>query len=123
MPALYTRNETVAQGSGGAVLRRQAEARGQDAGERTTFEVRAEDDSYPIEVAAVEESGDVFCEIDGDEFNSRDCEESDTMPRTSSHWAWTGFPPMVGESGIKALIHATPMVLRLPLDCLLSSPS
>ncbi len=123
MPALYTRNETVARGAvaqyyGGR--RRRVAKRAPD--DRTDIEVKAEDDSCSIEVAALAGMGGVFGQIDRGEYDLQDWEESDNMPCTLNLRAIIGTVPMAGESGIKALIHAVCSSAETLVNLLLSSP-
>ena len=106
MPALYTRNETVTRGAvaqyyGGRHRRVVKQA----PGDQTDIEVKSEDDSCPIEVAAVAGLGGVFGQIDG-EGGLHDWKESDNMSCTLNPRSIIGAVPTTADTGIKALIHA-----------------
>lgn len=123
MPALYTRNETVARGAVaqyyGARRRREVKTA---PGDRTAFDVKTEDDSCPIEVAAVAGSRGAFAQIDGGEYGLHDWEESDNMPCTLNLRAIIGTVPVAGDSGIKALIHAISQTAESLVNYLISPP-
>ena len=123
MPALYTRNETVARGAvaqyyGG----RQRRVVKTAPGDRTAFDVKAEDDSCPIEVAAVAGSRGAFAQIEGGKYGLHDWEESNNTPCTLNLQAIIGTVPMARESGIKALIHAVSQTAVALVNYLLAPP-
>ena len=123
MPALYTRNETVARGAvaqyyGGRRRRAVKTA----PGDRTAFNVKAEDDSCPIEIAAVTGSIGAFVSLDLGEYGLQDREDGDNMPRTLNMRPIVGTVPMAGDTGIKALIHAVSQTAVAFVNCLLSPP-
>ncbi len=121
MPALYTRNETVARGAVAQYYgsRRRRVVR-QAPDDRKDFEVKADDDSCPVEVTAVAGMGGVFAQIDRDDL--RDWEESDKMPFASNQRALPGPLLIVEESCIKALIHAVSQTAVALVNYLLTPP-
>ena len=123
MPALYTRNETVARGAVaqyyGSRRRRTVMPTPDD---RTDFEVKTEDASCPVEVAAVEGLRGVFTQFDEGECDLHEWEESAKMPFASKLRAIIGTVPMAEDSSIKAFIHAISLGIATLLEYLLPQP-
>ena len=114
MPALYTRNETVARGAVAQYYgSRQRRVGRQAPGERKDFEVKSEDDSWPVEIALGAEPSGIFAQDAEGEDDLHEWEASAKMPFASNLRAIIEALPMAEDSSIKAVIHATSRVLKL----------
>ena len=124
MPALYTRNETVARGAVAQYYgSRQRRVVRQAPDDRIDFEVKTEDDSCPVEVAGVAGARGVFAQMGGGEDELHEWEVSAKMPFASNLRALIETVPMAEDSGIKALIHAISHSAEALVAFLLSSLS
>ena len=117
MPALYTRNETVARGA----VAQYYGGRRMGAG-RTALRTNAKDGSGAGEIAGGNGSRDASAQNDGGENDLQDWEECDNVLCTSNLGSIIGTVPMVGESGIKALIHAISQTAEALVNYLISPP-
>ena len=117
MPALYTRNETVARGAVAQYYGGRRIGTG-----RTALRTKAKDGSCAGEVTGGNGSRGAGTQIDGGENDLQNWEESDNMPCTLNLRSIIGAVPMSGESGIKALIHAVSQTAVTLVNYLLAPP-
>jgi integrase len=98
MPALYTRNETVARG---AVAQYYGSRRRVHPGE-----LKEKDDTRPGKGTTGDGHGDTAAQFNVGEYHLLNWECGDGMQQPSNQWTQSGSTPMVAGACIRALIHA-----------------